>query len=949
MVALDRPGTAGLLERDAELSSLGAVLDQTRAGNGRLVVVRGEAGIGKSALLVAMARMAVRSELSVLRARGSELERDAPFGVALQLFERHVRTLRQEARTRAFRGAARLAAPLLDGSEVAAMGPTSAAQERSLLHGLYWLASNIAEPRPLVLIVDDAGWADDSSLRWMHYLAQRVEELPVALVVALRPREPAHSDLLDRLLSDPAAAVVEPKPLSTEAVEAVVRERLPEAAEEFCAACAAATEGNPFFVRELLATLVHDGVEPVAEAAEGVARIAPDSVMRAVIDRLSRLPPAATALAHAAAVLGHEAPLRQAAALSELDMADAAEAADRLAECDVLRPGEPLAFVHPLTRSVVYADVPAAARARMHGQAARMLSAEGAAPELVAAHLVPAPPEGSGWAVEALRAAGRRAMGGGAPGAAAAYLRRAWDEPPPAETRADVLVELAYAEAAAGEQTAAERCGAALALIDDPRRRAELTQTLARVLTMHGLTRDAGAALDRALAELDAASEPDLALALQATWVSISRGNVEMRAEAAERVSAVVRQVGDEPSSLAERMMLAQVAGERVFLGEPRDESIRLARLALGGRRLLELETSDGVAWLAAVSALGWADELEEFERGFLDGLADARRRGSVLAFATCSYALNFSRYYSGRIADAVADARQALEAERYGWREYAVACRAQLAWALVERNELDEAAAALAQVESYPRRMSVPAYALALQARGRIDIARGNDDAALTGLLEAGRLLRESQIPNPAIAPWRAWAALAAARLGRSEEARALAREELEASRRFGAPRSIGIALVSGGIVSGGEEGVELLREAVDVLSGSPARLELARALVTLGGALRRAGRAGEAREPLRESLDMAHRFGAIALADRARDELVASGARPRRPVTSGVDALTPGERRVAGMAAAGMSNREIAEDLFVTVKAVQWHLRNVYRKLGVSGRSELPPLPAD
>src|SRR3954470_1879756 len=158
MVALDRPGTLGLLERDGELAALAAVLDSVRAGMGRLVAVQGEAGIGKTALLGAMARMAVRNEVSVLRARGSELERDAPFGVALQLFERRLGTLAPEARTRAFRGAARLAAPLFDASGVEAPiaggGPAMATQQRSLIHGLYWLASNLAERRPVVLIVD---------------------------------------------------------------------------------------------------------------------------------------------------------------------------------------------------------------------------------------------------------------------------------------------------------------------------------------------------------------------------------------------------------------------------------------------------------------------------------------------------------------------------------------------------------------------------------------------------------------------------------------------------------------------------------------------------------------------------------------------------------------------------------------------------------------------------
>src|SRR3954470_14775283 len=203
MVALERPGKLGLLERESELAAIAVAFDQVRQGLGRLVAIRGEAGIGKTALLAAAARMAVRGELKVLRARGSELERGAPFGVALQLFERHVGNARPEQRQKAFRGAAQLAAALFD--------PAKASPERSLIHGLYWLASNLAESRPLVLIVDDAGWADRSSLTWMHYLAQRIEELPVVLLVASRPGGPgvAH-ELLDRLLAHPTALVVEP-------------------------------------------------------------------------------------------------------------------------------------------------------------------------------------------------------------------------------------------------------------------------------------------------------------------------------------------------------------------------------------------------------------------------------------------------------------------------------------------------------------------------------------------------------------------------------------------------------------------------------------------------------------------------------------------------------------------------------------------------------------------
>jgi DNA-binding CsgD family transcriptional regulator len=409
-----------------------------------------------------------------------------------------------------------------------------------------------------------------------------------------------------------------------------------------------------------------------------------------------------------------------------------------------------------------------------------------------------------------------------------------------------------------------------------------------------------------------------------------------MRGEAAARLDAVVAHAGGEPSH-AERMMLAEIASESVFAGHDRTRAIELARRALGDGALLELETSGGATWITALAALGWADELDEFEQGLLAGLADAQRRGSVLAFATCSYALNFARYYSGRLADAVADARQALDAERYGWRQYATACRAQLAWAEVERDRLDAADEAIAPVAEAS---DEPAYSLVLDARARIALARGEPERALALALAAGEAAVAAHIPNPAVIPWAGHAAEAASRLGRSDQAAALAARELDASRRFGAPRSVGMALRVGGI-AGGDIG--LLRAAVVELERSPAKLELARALIDLGAMQRAHGDDGGAREPLRTGLDMAHRFGAAALERRARDELIASGARPRSAVITGVDALTPGERRTAAMAAAGLSNREIAQELFVTVKAVQWHLRNVYRKLGIGGRAEL------
>ena len=210
--------------------------------------------------------------------------------------------------------------------------------------------------------------------------------------------------------------------------------------------------------------------------------------------------------------------------------------------------------------------------------------------------------------------------------------------------------------------------------------------------------------------------------------------------------------------------------------------------------------------------------------------------------------------------------------------------------------------------------------------------------------MLDAGRRFEALGGRNPAFMAWRSHAALALLQLGERDEARRLAAEELELARTWGAPRALGAALRAAGLAEGGADGLALLEEAVEVLANSPAKLEHAKARTELGAALRRANRRSEAREQLRRAVELATICGAAPLAARAETELLATGARPRRIALSGVESLTPSERRVAEMAAEGPTNREIAQALFVTPKTVEVHLSSVYRKLGISSRSQLP-----
>jgi DNA-binding CsgD family transcriptional regulator len=259
----------------------------------------------------------------------------------------------------------------------------------------------------------------------------------------------------------------------------------------------------------------------------------------------------------------------------------------------------------------------------------------------------------------------------------------------------------------------------------------------------------------------------------------------------------------------------------------------------------------------------------------------------------------------------------------------------------LVARGESAEAEELLARV---PLAAVQPGHQiLFLCGRGLMYLETSRPERALDDFRGAGQVASALEIENPAFCPWRSQAALALHRMGQADEADELARGELELSRRWGAPRTVGISLRALGLVRGGRAGLQLLTEAVDVLANSPARLEHARSLIDLGAALRRSNSRSEARKHLREGIDLAHRCGASALVDQGNEELGATGAHPRKVMLSGLESLTASERRVAQMAAEEVSNKEIAQALFVTVKTVEVHLSHVYRKLDIESRRQL------
>ena len=919
-----------LLERDAELDTLIGLLDASRTGTGRVAVIEGPAGIGKSSLLDACAAAAREQGAVVLRVRGDDVVMESSFAAVRELLWPQVQTRPATA----FDGAARLAAPVFD---VAAGAGADRDRVSTVLHGLYWLVSDAARETPMALLVDDAQWLDPASSRFLLYLARRIDSLPVLLVIALRADLARHARRLSPELETLADAVLRIGPLSREGSGKVVRGLLgPRADEELCRSCHEVTRGNPFYLRELALALKADGGRPTVELAGRVRGLGVAAISRRVLLRLARLGPDCDGLAQALSILGPGATLRSAASLAGLDRERAIVAVDRLHAADLLSAGPELSFVHPIVHEAIVAQLPPARRAILHAQAARMLAADGASQDRVAAHLLSAHPYGDAWIVDALRAAARGAVARGAPEAAVSYLRRAVSEPPSPDARLEVLLELGRAEAMLPMTHDFAALREALALAEDPRERAEIAFELA--LALFGVLRngDAVAVIDDAL-QSESELEPDLVALLDQARIGGGIGDLEasprLIARAQRYFDAAARGEIDDPR------MLAMLSDTAVLAGMPADVGVRLATAALRDDRLLHEWLEDG--YVTAALALCQSDRLDEAASALDAGLLEAQRRGSAPMLLQLAMIRTETAIRAGDIGLAEEYSERTLELGReLGAKVVGVLFRPVV---LLERGRAREAAALF---ESLELNVAVDLFEAMLVAfRGRVRVACGDFEAGVSDLLEVERKVRAAGLASSALIPdWAQAATSGIAALGRADEARELAARELSEATAFGSARRLGVALSLCGVLDAGEQGLAWLREAVSVLERSPARLEHARALVNLGAGLFARGERLAAREPLSRGLDLADRCGSAALAERAWAALVTTGARPRRVALSGPEALTAAERRTARMAADGLGNREIAQALFVSTKTVETQLSRAYEKLGIRSRGELP-----
>ncbi len=920
------------LERTSELAALGAALEQVGGGTGTTVLVRGPAGIGKSTLLAACRAMAGRRKgMAAMTHAGLPHESQHTYAGVVGLLHAAVRQRLLAPGRDPFTGAAHLALPLFETGRVGAHG------EFPLLHGLHWLCAELSEENPLVLLADDVQWYDQPSLRALSYLAERVSDLPLLLVLAERSGEDPSSTALQEL-GERASTVLEPQPLSPQAVSRLAH----DSTEEGLAPSAAVVEevvrrsgGNPFLANELLR--LHAG-DPQAVLATAT----PDSIVSTTEQRLRATSDVAREVAEAVAVLGATARVHDIATTLGRERDDIGAAIDDLVERDLFVVDDTVGFRHPLIRDAVLSGLPTV---RLHELTVRAAHAvHDSHPARAAALLVdsaPLAPLREDWVVPALLAAASAARGRAGAAEAARYLERALAEPldGPAELQVRHALGSVLDEsgdpAALDQLAAADRLCAELGSEHAP----GVALSHADALFHFAQLLESAAVCREAIAGLPAPADSEILLALEAAALNAEAliGVNRARPAALERDVAAA----DTPG---QRAVLTHVAWDAAARGSrPPDQVADLAIGAIADGLLTEEVGAASPTFVYAGTALAWAGDYEAARHHAETGIQRAAERGSLVGVAYATSLRAGVAIYQGNITQAETDVRRVLD-------ELADAdpmCFAvTLGWAMevaIEQEAPQPMADTLAAVGLDAAVPDIGTLDTMLLSRARLRAELGDRDLALADLAEVARRSERSSYLSAACSPWRSMSAHVLMQTGATERALQLAEDEVALAREFAVPRALGQALRARAATRDEPDAAVVdLREAIDVLTDSGANLQLAEALVELGSEPA-AGDVAARRALLRDGMSSAHACGSGRVVTRAMDALRSTGARPRRPSHRGADALTPQERRITRLAAEGRGNREIAETMFLTRRTVELHLSNAYRKLGIEGRNEL------
>jgi tetratricopeptide (TPR) repeat protein len=879
-----RPTTAAsaaLWERDTEVDAIATAVESLRAdssSSGSLLVIRGEAGFGKTALLAETRRIAERHGCTVWSARGGETLRAVPFNVVRQLLQPALLSLMPEEAREYLGDWYDIAGPALGITEPG----ERQADPQSVTEGLVAAVRRLARRDwPLVLLIDDAHWADPETLRWLAAFAERLDDLSVLVVVARRPGEVAGESA--RLLDSVAAAAGRPvttlNALTPQATAGLTRATLGEHADApFCREVWAVTDGNPYETVELLAKVRDSGLEPTDSAAGELRALNRAARGGGLVARLEELGIDATRFAWAAAILGTGISVDLVAKLATLSRDQAVRCAELLRSARILTSPDPanaqtdegdLEFVHPLIATAVYDSIPPALCTAMHGIAAQIVTDSGRGAAAASRHLLQVHPDDDEELVEQLREAARDHLAVGAADAARRCLERALLEPPRPEVHAHVLYELGRATLLTAPARTIDHLQAALAMPGlDGAERVDAVVRLSQALLHNDQLEEAVRTVEEEAARHEAGPARMRLQAVQYMWEGIHAGETTSPGRS-ERLARLARTCTGRDN--AERALLILRGFDAMTHGENAEEIVEVCDRALVNGLL-----APGLGWtdnewgvelpLMLASSYAYTDRLDRAESLFTEALRayeSAGWSGGHLALAHAYVGLGHRR--RGRLREAEASLRESLHiAERVGRGlplYWSATCN--LVDTLLARGHVEEAWSIAEQSGFAPPYPSTIVLPDPRSVRGRLLLAVGRTKDGVNELEAAEKAAGARGHHNPVLVPWAVDLARALAVDDPGRAAR-LATDARRHAERFGTDTAIGEALRCAAALETGQRAVRLAAQAVAYLEASPCQYEHAAARVEYGILARSASE-------LDRGLALARSCGADGLAAQA------------------------------------------------------------------------------
>ncbi|GHE48269.1 helix-turn-helix transcriptional regulator [Streptomyces capitiformicae] len=920
--------------RTTESARLREEADLARAGRGRLVIVRGPSGIGKSALLDGVPG----DGFTVLRVTCRETDSATAYAAASELL-RTPADLQPRAREQ-------LAAALSAATPLTGAYPTLRRLERCV--------ALLAAHRPLALVVDDAHWCDASSLRWLRFLLTRSRHRPLLVLAASRDRAtPPDGDELEQLTAWHASAVLGLGPLDPATVADVVGQRLGTPEPQFAQECARLSGGNPRLLHQLLDALSNAGVQPRAGEAERVVERGRATVRASLRTRLAMLPQPVRNVLAALAVAGDIGPALV-GAMARVSAGRARTALAVLREEGIVTP-DGSGFVHETIRQAVIDTLPPREQTQLCERAVALLNDTAQPVRQVAEQLLRLPRLECAWMADALHTAADEAMHQGEPMESVRYLRRLLaDQCDPAErerTRirlAETLMRLDPAAALPDLLAAVRRAATPVEQARLAIRYGDAAIATQRVLTAEPVLAAALEALRTATGGRPSPEEAELECRLRSTLVviGISRAPDSRSGRARVQESATALRTTRQPAgdTLEERRILAAQALLTAVESRSAPAAVTLAQRALTSA-VWDDWISHQSSWVLAL-----ADEVELSSQVFEQALDVSRDQGNDWVHHQHLALRGLTLYLRGAIHEGLAEARRALELdERASWRRSSTLPPSVMAVLLTAAGRPEAADKLLARrgiIEGADTPDGELGWARCLLSMywGWSRWRRGDRAGALRTFLRTGDELRASGVVNPVISPWWMYAVKLLVKDGRAPEARELIEQVATPAANWGTPRALGQVLLARAAAADQRKSIGLYLEAADVLAGAPDLASRIQVDYQLGRALLQAGDPAAARKHLRQAVDLATRTGAHGSAGAAAELLVMAGGRLRKATDGPASLLlTRSELQIAELAMRGVSNQRIADELFITLRTVETHLTATYRKLGVSNRREL------